>query len=204
MKKIYVLPLLLLMATFVTSCKENAKKEVNSSEKTYFVAADSTAVSWTAYKTTSKVPVKGQFQEVTIENAPKGKSVTEALNSLNFSIPVSSLFTKDTIRDGKLKKFFFATLKNTELISGSFEMLNDSTGTVNLTMNGLTKPLPVSCAVSNQNVTISALMDLHEWEAQTALDALNVVCKDLHTGEDGISKTWNDVKIEVVTYLKYE
>jgi hypothetical protein len=31
-----------------------------------------------------------------------------------------------------------------------------------------------------------------------------VVCKDLHTGEDGISKTWSDVKIEVIAILKYE
>ncbi|VAW25816.1 hypothetical protein MNBD_BACTEROID04-1724, partial [hydrothermal vent metagenome] len=29
-------------------------------------------------------------------------------------------------------------------------------------------------------------------------------CKDLHSGDDGVSITWSEVKIEVVTNLKYE
>jgi len=204
MKKIYLLSALVLTAIFFSSCKENVKNEANPIEKTYSADAKTTAINWTAYKTTAKLPVKGQFTEVTIENAPKGASAVEALNGLKFSIPISSLFTKDTIRDGKLKKFFFGTLKNTELISGSIAMLTDSTGTVNLTMNGISKPLPISCGIVDQKVTIEALMDLNDWEAQPALDALNVVCNEMHTGPDGISKTWSEVKIEVIADLKFE
>lgn len=204
MKKIYVLSVLFLTMAFFVSCKENAKNEAKPVEKTYSADAKTTVINWTAYKTTAKLPVKGQFTEVTIENAPKGASAVEALNGLKFSIPISSVFTKDTIRDGKLKKFFFGTLKNTELISGSIAMLTDSTGTVNLTMNGLSKPLPISCAIVDQKATIEALMDLNDWEAQPALDALNVVCNEMHTGPDGISKTWSEVKIEVIADLKYE
>lgn len=203
MKKIYVLPLILLMVSFA-SCKKNAKKEVTSAEKTYIIVADSTAINWTAFKTTAKVPVKGQFQEVTIENAKKGKSIIEALNGLKFSIPVSSLFTKDTIRDAKLKKFFFGSMKNTLEIKGTVQMNNENTSTVELTMNGITRELPIAYIITDNRVTIVGNMELDNWQAKAALDALNVVCKDLHTGEDGISKTWNDVKIEVITYLKYE
>ena len=47
-------------------------------------------------------------------------------------------------------------------------------------------------------------MDLENWKAQAALDALNVVCFDLHKGVDGISKTWSEVKIEISAVLKYE
>lgn len=204
MKKIYVLPLVLLMASFATSCKKNAKKEVASAEKTYIIVADSTAINWTAFKTTAKVPVKGQFQEVTIENAKKDTTVLGALNGLKFKIPVSSLFTKDTIRDGKLKKFFFGTMQNTLEIKGTIKMNNENTSTVELTMNGITRELPIAYIINDNRVTIVGNMELDDWQAKAALDALNVVCKDLHTGEDGISKTWNDVKIEVVTYLKYE
>ena len=53
-------------------------------------------------------------------------------------------------------------------------------------------------------VTIEAVMDLDNWQAQLAIEALNIVCKDLHSGDDGISKTWSEVKIEVATYLKHE
>ena len=71
-------------------------------------------------------------------------------------------------------------------------------------MNGISQVLPITFVISDQMVTLEALMDLDNWQAQTALEALNVVCKDLHTGPDGISKTWSEVKIEVATYLKYD
>ncbi|MDD3722297.1 MAG: hypothetical protein PHW92_07405, partial [Lutibacter sp.] len=117
MKKIYVFPLFLLTIILFNACKENVKKEATPVEKTYSVLADSTIINWTAYKTTAKVPVKGQFLKVTIENAKKDTTVLGALNGLKFKIPVSSLFTKDTIRDGKLKEFLFGSMKNTSLIT---------------------------------------------------------------------------------------
>ena len=71
-------------------------------------------------------------------------------------------------------------------------------------MNGITQALPITFIISDQMVTMEALMDLDNWQAQTAIESLNEVCKELHTGTDGISKTWSEVKIEVATYLKYE
>ena len=87
---------------FVSSCKKSEKKEVSLIEKKYSIIADSTKINWTAYKTTAKVPVNGQFKEITIENAKKDTTALGALNGLKFKIPVSSLITNDTIRDKKL------------------------------------------------------------------------------------------------------
>ena len=53
-------------------------------------------------------------------------------------------------------------------------------------------------------VTIDAVMDLDSWNAQNALISINKACKALHTGPDGVTKTWSEVKIEIATYLKYE
>jgi hypothetical protein len=36
----------------------------------------------------------------------EGNNVKEAINNTEFSIPVSSLFTKDASKDYKIKKFF--------------------------------------------------------------------------------------------------
>ncbi len=196
--------LLLVTTLYVTSCKKKEKKEAKSTEKLFSVEAKTTAINWTAYKTTSKIPVKGKFSKLTIENTKKASSALEALDGLKFSIPISSLFTNDTIRDGKLKKFFFGTLKNTSLISGTINMNNETSGSVDITMNGISQVLPIAYVISDQMVTIEAIMDLDNWQAQTAIEALNAVCKDLHTGDDGITKTWSEVKIEVATYLKYE
>lgn len=204
MKKIYVLSSLLLIMIFVSSCKENEKKEVTPIVKTYAVMADSTTINWTAYKTTAKVPVKGQFSKVTIENAKKDTTAIGALNGLKFKIPISSLITKDTIRDAKVKKYFFGTMENSSTITGTVHINKENSSTVDISLNGITRELPIAYIVTDNKVTIVGNMELDNWQAKAALEALNVVCKDLHTGDDGISKTWSDVKIEVIAVLKYE
>lgn len=204
MKKIYLLVLLFITVTVVISCKKNVKDENPLTAKMYTVMADSTVINWTAYKTTAKVPVKGQFSALILENVKKDSTVLGALNGLKFQIPVSSLFTNDTLRDGKLKKFFFGAMKNTAVIKGTVHMNNENTSTVELTMNGITRELPIAYMITDNRVTIVGNMDLDNWQAKAALEALNVVCKDLHTGDDGISKTWSDVKIEVIAVLKHE
>ena len=200
---------ILALALFVSfiSCKEKQKvnvKEESTAEKFFVVEPKTTTINWIAYKTTDKVPVKGQFTKLKIEQPIKGKTALEALNNLKFSIPVSSLFTKDTIRDGKLKKFFFGVMDNTELISGTIHINNETSGSVDLEMNGVSQILPITFFTSDQMVTIDAVMDLDNWKAQNALISLNEVCKELHTGADGVTKTWSEVKIEIATYLKYE
>ena len=204
MKKIYLLALLLITVTVVVSCKKSVKDEAPLTAKMYTIMADSTIIGWTAYKTTAKVPVKGQFSELTIENVKKDSTMLGALNGLKFKIPVKSLFTNDTIRDGKLKKFFFGAMENTTSIKGILHLNNENTSMVELTMNGITRELPIAYIMTDNKVTIVGNMELDNWQAKAALEALNVVCKDLHTGDDGISKTWSDVKIEVIVVLKHE
>jgi len=196
--------LFLITISFITSCKKKVKEENPLTEKMYTLLADSTIINWTAYKTTAKVPVKGQFSELIIENAKKDSTILGALNGLKFKIPVNSLFTNDTLRDGKLKKFFFGSMQNTNFIKGVLHMNNENTSMVELTMNGITRELPIAYIVTDHKVTIVGNMELDNWQAKAALEALNVVCKDLHTGDDGISKTWSDVKIEVIIVLNYE
>lgn len=204
MKKIYILVLVIIMCTVIFSCKKSIKPEKPLTAKMYTVIADSTIINWTAYKTTAKVPVKGQFSALTIENVKNDSTILGALNGLKFKIPVNSLFTNDTLRDGKLKKFFFGAMENTSVIKGTVLLNNENTSTVELTMNGITRELPIAYIITDNRVTIVGNMDLDNWQAKAALEALNVVCKDLHTGDDGITKTWSDVKIEVIAVFKQE
>ena len=206
MRKSLILSLILISTLTIISCgndkKEKKSTEETAIEKTYSVEPKTTTINWTAYKTTDKLPVKGQFTKFTIENNKNGSSVKEALNNLKFSIPINSLFTKDTIRDGKLKKFFFGAMEDTQEIKGTLHFTNDNSGTANITMNGISQTLPITYVIDGQMVSIEGVMNLDNWKAQAALEALNLVCLDLHKGADGISKTWSDVKIEVVAYLK--
>ncbi|MGB1042216.1 MAG: YceI family protein [Tenacibaculum sp.] len=195
-------------ATLLASCKsenkkENIVKEVTIEKKAAFVVQDAdNKINWTAYKTTEKKPVNGEFKKVDITANGQGNTIKEAINNTEFSIPVSSVFTKDSGRDFKIKKFFFGIMDNTKLLSGKLVIENDSLGHANLTMNGFTNKLPFKYTVNGKVFSLSANMKISDWKANNALTSLNEACKDLHKGADGVSKTWDDVAINITTTFK--
>ena len=196
MKKILKLSLITLTALIIFSCAKEKKVESteNNGEKFHINAANS-SVEWTAYKTTDKLPVKGTFTEINILKSSDGNSPTEALEGVEFEIPVSSIFTKDTLRDGKLNKFFFEVMKNTMSLKGTFSVTDKTNGNLALTMNGLTEDLPFSYEMRKDTIVIDATMDLNIWQAKNAVESLHEACLALHTGPDGVSKTWEEVAI---------
>ncbi|RIV42181.1 hypothetical protein [Flagellimonas pelagia] len=205
MKKIQVAALALLLVT-AFSCKQ-AKKEENKTEEaiaTYSVVQDSTDVRFTAYKTTDKKPVGGTFTKVDLTYTA-GETPMETLDGMEFSIPVSSLFTNDTTntRDPKIIHFFFDKMMETQSIKGTFAFDTDKKCSVKLTMNGMTVDLPMTYVISDDgHVNFSGTMDLKNWNALDALASLNKACEVLHTGPDGVSKTWEDVAIKASVLLK--
>ncbi|MBD0832351.1 YceI family protein [Aestuariibaculum sediminum] len=197
----------LLLASFsLVACKNDKKEskpniDTEKSVEVFVVKPEATSVKFTAYKTTDKVPVGGEFTVLKF-NEKTGSSAEEALNNLKFSIPVSSLFTKDPSRDTKIKESFFGTMLDTELLSGTIK-INNGEYVASLTMNGVTKDLPLNVEITDaRRVLMTGTMNLNDWDALGALESLNKVCFDLHKGPDGVSKTWEEVAIEVSTYLR--
>lgn len=199
--------LLLIVAAlvFTTSCKKEKNVIIpevkTSSTKTYSVVGETSTVKWTAYKTSDKVAVKGKFNTINVTNSKKATNVEEALNGILFSIPVSSIFSNETTRDSKLKEFFFGAMKNTEFISGTFD-IKDKGSQVNITMNGISKSIPIELNIDGQKVTFTNTLNLNDWELNPAIVSINKACEILHKGPDGISKTWDEIDITAVIYLK--
>jgi len=209
MKKIvYSLVICFTIAQMI-SCKSEAKKEtettkeeVKAAKKDFVLQEATNTINWVAYKTTDKVPVKGQFQKVNITAGGEGDTAKEAINNAEFSIPVSSIFTQDSSRDFKIRKFFFGIMDKTELLSGKLVLENDSIGYADLTMNSTTKKLPFKYTLNGKEFSLNATMNISDWQAQNALDSLNTACKDLHKGADGVSKTWDDVALNITSVFK--
>lgn len=204
MKKLTYFALLLITIVLISAA---AKRNYNSpriTEKIYKIIPAETTVSWTAFKTTDKVPVSGIFKEVIIDNEPLGKTVFKAFDGVSFSLPVSSIFSQSKLRDGKIKKSFFGEMLNTSKISGTIKLTDNNTGLVKITMNGISNNLPISYKIENQQITIEAVMDVNNWQAQAALEVFSEACEDLHTGVDGETKTWSEVSIKVISKLKLE
>ena len=205
--KTYTLSLFCILLVFSTSCKNETKIKADTTEnettvkaKGYTIKPDATTVKWTAYKTTEKKPVSGNFTVLKFkENS--GNTPMEALNGLHFSIPVSSIFSKNEERDAKLKVSFFGAMLNTNFLKGSISITDSNNCKASIKMNGKTHDLALQYTIEDDNVSLHGVMNLENWDALGAIEALNKVCFDLHKGEDGISKTWNDVAIDITTKL---
>ncbi|TGV00598.1 YceI family protein [Flavivirga rizhaonensis] len=202
-----IIALLVLISIGTTSCKQEKKEtktdtptQVEATEK-FVIKPEATSVKWTAYKTTEKKGVGGEFSVLKFENKA-GATPQEALNNLSFSIPVSSLFTKDESRDAKLKEFFFGAMLDTEFLKGTIKYVNDAC-VASITMNGVTNDLPLEVHITDaRRVNMTGTMNLKDWNALDALESINKACFDLHKGPDGVSKTWEDVAIEINTFLR--
>lgn len=205
MKKLLILTLLLGVSVQFTSCKsEEKKKSVKKELKVadFSLKTAKNSIDWVAYKTTEKLPVKGKFKKVTITKNGEGNTAKEAINNTEFTIPVSSIFTADVTRDSKLKQFFFGVMDNTKLLSGKLNLSDNTNGIASITMNGVTADLPFTYTLEGKEFKLNATMNLDNWNAQNAIDSLNVVCKELHKAADGISKTWNEVAINITSVFQ--
>ncbi|WP_179376439.1 YceI family protein [Winogradskyella wichelsiae] len=207
MKSTKFLSLFVILTLGLTSCKQEKKEDKTEPIETvdnavkYIIKPNGTSVKWTAYKTTEKLPVGGEFATLNFD-AKEGSTPQEALNNLEFAIPISNLLTKDESRDLKIKTSFFGAMLDTEIIKGKIKYINDAY-VATITMNGVTEDLPLEVSITDERrVSLKGTMHLKDWNALGALEALNKVCFDLHKGADGVSKTWEDVAIEVNTYLR--
>jgi hypothetical protein len=191
--------LTILISTY--SCKKEEKKaeiKDTGSKTMYTVLNKDIIITWTGYKTTEKIPVKGTFKNVELLNTKDAESPAGVIHDLKFRVPVAGIFSKDSIRDYKLVNFLFANMKNTLTIEGKISLQEPDQGTATLSLNGFEKDVPVTYTVNGEEIHIKTSVDLNNWQAQAAVKALNDVCSEKHKSKDGISKTWSDVGIDVV------
>ncbi len=206
MNKFLTIVSIVALSLQFTSCKSEAKKEEKKEvetpiEKTapFAIKNATNSINFTAYKTTDKVPVKGIFKKIEITSGGEGNSIKEAMNGAEFKIPVSTIETKDNGRNLKIRKFFFGIMANTIDLTGKITIENDSLGTAEFTMNSVTEKLPFKYDIKGKVFSMNTIMDINKWNAKSAVDSLNVACKDLHKGADGVSKTWSEVTISVTS-----
>jgi len=162
------------------------------------------SVKWTAFKHMTKAQVGGKFDSVSVNGFKESQILEESLSEVNFKIPINSTNTGDKVRDYKIVNSFFKTLVNTEFITGSINSIdNNGTGILTLKMNELEiqKNFTWELDNSSRDFFLKTSIDVLNWNAKTALDALNNVCLEQHTGPDGTNKLWPNVDIVVYASL---
>jgi hypothetical protein len=206
MKKSFFYSIFLLSVVYLSGCKSEPKtvstkeivNEIPKSSAKFSLKEAKNDIGWTAYKTTEKIPVTGQFKKVNITANGDGNTIKEAIHNTSFSIPVSSIFTKDSSRDYKIRKFFFSFM-DTSLLSGTLEISTASTGIATIKMNGITDKVPFEYTINDNVFSMKSTLDINKWNAKAAIASLNKVCEELHKGADGISKTWDEVSLNITS-----
>lgn len=204
MKKI-IIPISLFVF-FVASCgggesTENTTGEDTVQACTYSYDSSSTVISWTAFKLTEKVGVTGYFDQASVIAKENQTDMFAVLNGATFEIPVSSLNSQDPVRDGKLKNSFFGNMTETEYITGVVNSISANEASINMNMNGHSKDVNGNVIVDGEKITVTATIDILDWDGQVPMDSLSLVCAEKHTGPDGINKLWSTVEVAVSTTL---
>ena len=194
----------MVLALGLTSCgNDESEEEVNNTQELCFYSYDdnSTELGFTSYKTTAKVPVKGTFNVINIKGEESDNQM-DLIKSLKFEIETASIETNDEGRNAKIVKFFFGTF-GCDKITGSVANLDDDgSAEININMGGMNLPVSGKYKLDEAGkFEFTSNIDVADWNAQTGIDALNLECKDLHTGEDGVSKLWSEVDLYFSTIL---
>ncbi|MGB0933056.1 MAG: YceI family protein [Lishizhenia sp.] len=196
----------------LSSCGEKSdetisKEENKAVENCYYEysPADS-KLEWTAFKFLRKAPVGGTFTTISVNGGDKTGDKIGLIENLSFSIPVSTVETKNSDRNKKIDSLFFGSFTIPETINGEVVSLGDNgKAIIAISMNGITNEVEGNYTFNDATFTYTSSIDVLNWNAGAALNALNVACEDLHTdieNGDTESKLWSDVAISFSTTLK--
>ena len=200
----------IIALAFLASCGQ-APQQAESETETpmeekeltcqYMFNADSTMVSWTAFKTTEKIGVDGKFDEIAISGTSTASVAQDVFANASFEIPISSINTANPDRDKKIQTFFFGSLAGSETLSGKLLSLEGNKGTVAIIMNGVEKQVEMDYSMENDAVLLETTINVGEWNAQAGIESLNKECYELHMAGDGVSKLWPEVAIRIRSVL---
>lgn len=205
MKKIAIVLGVVCLTTF--SCTENKVEEnVNKPIEEVVVTQEepsdivdgvvkNSVVKWTGFKTTEKLAVNGTFDAVQVTDTKEGTTPEQVLEGAKVRVVVSSINSGAEDRDGKLKMILFGAMENTADIYGVINFKGGKTY-ITFTLNNVSKEYEVASKFENNVFTINTTVDLANFNANAAVEALNTACGDLHKGADGVTKTWSEVEIE--------
>lgn len=165
---------------------------------------NSTTIGFGAFKTTDKKEVKGWFKDFEMTGITESKNLEDIFKNASINIDVTSLDTKNDGRNTTLLTEFFNKTTSNESITGKVVSFNtdSSTAILEITFNDVAKELSFDYKLSGDTLSMNSSLNLEEVNGLEAIASLNTACEALHKGDDGVSKTWNDVSIYLTTILK--
>ncbi len=210
--KRFISPLILIIPFLILSCgkkkkeatEETAQEVVAEQTCSYSYDNRSTIFAWKAFKTNEKIGVGGTFDTINVTSTT-ANSLRDLIKSIKFDIATNSVNSNNPDRDKKIFEFFFGKMENGDKISGQVKKVSgdENSGIVTLfvMMNSVGNDVEMTYDFSRNVLNMEGEINLGDFNGQEAVKALNDKCKDLHTGKDGVSILWPDVKLTLTTTI---
>ena len=158
----------------------------------YEISNKTIELKWTAFKTLGKIGVTGSFDKITLGGTLKAAHIPQVVASTTFEIDTTSVNSKKPERDAKLKNFIFKKLNGSK-ITGSFGKMAKGILSTKITMNGVTKEVPLSYKLNKNTISANGHIDMFDFAMNKQVKAINKACYALHKG-----KTWSDVELQLL------
>ena len=154
-------------------------------------------VKWTGFKTEKKAPVSGSFNEIDL-NIKSSENLSEFLKSAKVKINSLSLESKDEGRNNSMTSTLFS-LATAKEIRGSISEVNEDKKTLllDVTMNEVTKAVPMTYSIVDGNITAKGSIEILDYNLKGSFLAFAKECAALHE-----NKSFSDVNIEFTIPFK--
>ncbi|PHR56710.1 MAG: hypothetical protein COA44_07615 [Arcobacter sp.] len=161
---------------------------------------DSFSVNWTAFKTPTKIGVSGTFAKPNLETRQtKDLCFFSFLPTTTVHIDTSSVKTDNETRDRAIVNAFFKNMIEGKYIDAIIKRvdLERKELSVEITMNDVTQTIYMPYIHDDKMFRARGKIDILNFSASKALNALNEVCFEKHKG-----KTWSEVELSFVIVMK--
>ncbi len=159
---------------------------------------DDMELHWEGYKYpgAEKSGVKGTLRNLGLKDEYKGDNLSEIFKDLEFNIDSRSVWSRNSMRDARLVKYFFSKMIGGTMIKGKTLEYKDNKLKVRLIMNSFSRDISLDVINKDERFTAKGVIDILDWGMEKSLESINKECNELHKG-----KTWSDVSLKLtLTY----
>jgi len=148
-------------------------------------------VKWTGFKTEKKAPVSGSFKDIQL-NISKSDDLSKFLKSAKVQITTASFDSKNPFRDNNITSTLFS-LATSKYIKGSISSVDTAKNELilDVTMNEVTKQVPMKYKVEKGNITAMGSIDILDYDMKNPYMTFAKKCASFHQ-----NKSFSDVNIE--------
>jgi hypothetical protein len=159
---------------------------------------------WTAFKTSEKLPVRGTFEKLEVSSSDAASDLATLLNSVSFRMDTVSVSSGDPARNSNIANGFFRQMSGGTWIRGGLQASGqDLKLKAVLLLNGQTKEVPLKGEMNAEGIFVAhGKIDLLSLGLKKSFESIRTLCKELHRGKDGKTKTWSEVEIKVTAPIK--